>query len=160
MKKMIGLIALLMLALSLGTMGSADATEESALSRSLKKTHIKTEDATLELTTTLVDAFTPTTVNCPGGSGTCTFRVEVSSALFGSSGGMHIIMQVLIDGSGDGVEPNHAVDVDGGGSQDATFSWMKKGLALGPHTVDVKFALSCCSTSALYRTLTIDVYKP
>ena len=75
----------LVLSLSLGLIvGSTYAAEASAVNLTLKDTIIKTEDTSLPLPSgaspvTPGNAFSQSTINCPGRQRTCMVRVEISS---------------------------------------------------------------------------------
>lgn len=178
------LIAAIILALVVpfapGIIRDVYAGEESALNRAQKKTYIKTEDTQVFFTDSPVDAFTQTTVNCPGAAATtCTVRVEVSSQ-FGETNANHpddrARILVTVDGSGTGVFPSDSVTVEPGpvgfsafsggccplAVRALTFAWMKTGLGVGNHVVRVQFLTGGPGFQAFaaFRTLTIQVFKP
>jgi hypothetical protein len=72
-------IGVFLLTMTLGT-NPVGAQEFSASNRVRKKTYLKTrtDDLSLVSTTSFKNIFTPTSITCPGRSGTCTVRIEVS----------------------------------------------------------------------------------
>jgi hypothetical protein len=163
----------LVLSLSLGPIvGNTYAAEASAVNLTLKDTTIKTEDTSLPLPSgafpvTPGNAFSQSTINCPGGHRTCTVRVEISSQFGNLTAGDVVVIGVSIDGSQSDVKPSPTVAVHDTTSTGflvgvRTFSWMKTGLSPGSHTIDVTF-FATPSTGAFanagFRILTIQVYQ-
>ncbi len=140
------------------------AAEGSASNLKLIKSWIKTRDESISLTTAPVDAFSPTSVACPGSAPSCTLRIEVSSQFGGVDAGTGAYASVTVNGSGAGVEPNPTVSLSNnptGVYYPATMSWMVEGIAAGTNpSVAVKFGVGAGNATAAYRTLTIGVYKP
>jgi len=158
----------LVLWLSVGpNTGSTYAAEVSATNLALQKTTLKTVDTSLGLSTTPANAFSQSTINCPGTSGTCTVRVEVSSQFSDLTTGDVVVIGISVDGLQSGVKPSPTVTVHdttstGSAAGVRTFSWMKKGLGLGSHTVNAAFFVTPSNNAfanAGYRTLTLQVYK-
>jgi hypothetical protein len=168
-------VVTLSLLVPLGADPSAEETQ--ALSLVLEQTYLKTaEDNDLfVITSTPVDAFTPTTVSC--GTNQCTIRVEVSAELSfvpsppGDPFDFTIVAKALIDGSDQGVAPFSPTMFQAFNATEflgvaSTFSWMKINLTKGFHTVTVQFSRVLNAdvgddvVEALARTLTITTYKP
>ena len=128
----------------------------------LQRTYMRTHDNALGLTTALVNAFGPTSIACPVTAG-CTVRIEVSSQFWEIDAGTVARMNVLVDNSGAGVEPNPLVNVDststGGLANVRTFQWMKSYVPYGNHTVQVQFQVSAGNAYAGYRMVTIEVFN-
>ena len=175
LKSMLIVLMIWALSLSIGSMvGGSSYAEEgqaedisgvgetSASNKKLKKTWIQTQGIGFVLTSTFANAFTPTSIKCPVTAG-CTIRVEVASQFWGLGAGNVIRMRVRVDGSGTGVTPLDMVNVDststGNWASTRTFSWMKKGVTQGNHTVTVDFQVNSGTALAGARTQTIEVYK-
>ncbi len=155
-----------------GTPGSGSAAGESIVSREvaspnhiLKKTYFKTENlGFINLTTTFVNAFTDTIVNCPGTTGTCAIAVTVSSQ-FGQIPGTEVARaRVFVDGKltppGDSCCLNLSRNA-GTLPQTNTMTFVANNVPFGNRVVRVQFALSGGTTGyADYRTLEIRVFKP
>jgi hypothetical protein len=131
-------------------------------SKILQRTYLRTHDNALALSSVFVNAFGVTSISCPVTSG-CTIRVEVSSQFWEIDPGTVARMQVLIDGSTAGVEPDALVNVDstttGSWASVRTFQWMKASVPYGNHTVQVQFQVSSGNAFAGYRMMTIEVYN-
>jgi hypothetical protein len=144
----------------------------------LKKTYVKTatEDDGLFLfhNQPFKSIFTPTPITCPGPSGTCTARVEVSTHFFtnrnadGGDGEKLVKCRVLRSGAG--LVPMLAlpnlVTVASLGDlhydEVATFSWVFRNLPVGAYGIYVQCLATFGDADVVVeaRTLTIDVYKP
>ena len=155
-------IGVSILAPALMGVGHAYAEEKSVINRVLITTAIKTDNTTVRFGTN-TRVFTPTTVRCPFNQ--CTMRVEVSSQ-FGDIQPFpdEVGALVTVDNSQDGVLPSAALSLDVPSTNPAaftvrTFSWMKKGLDSGLHTVRVYFQSNNRTANAGNRTLTIELYN-
>src|SRR4030095_16480497 len=76
----------------------------------------KTEDTSLPLPSvafpvTPGNAFSQSTINCPGGHRTCTARVEISSQFGDLTAGDVVVIGVSVDGSQNDVKPSPTVAV-------------------------------------------------
>jgi hypothetical protein len=151
------------LALSLAGISKANADEVSAANLLLKSTHIKTESTNVHFGS-LTPAFTPTTVRCRQHT-RCTVRIEVSAQFANIQQPDVAAAVVRVDNSEGGVLPNSVLGLDTAGttpgaSTARTFTWMKKGLTTGEHTVTIDFFTSTGGAAdSPNRTLTIEVYN-
>lgn len=148
-KIMLITFVMLILSLSMGPKAdiiSAQGGEVLAPEKVLQKTWIKTEDTPLMIETSYEDAFSPTSVECQGGGG-CN----------GKDRGHLRVLELLnrrcysnacnnrwVRGR---EEPNAVVNVDAPGAYTIetgirTFSWMKKVVTRGLHTVTVEFGVT------------------
>ena len=134
----------------------------------LKKTYLKTRSEQLELShLSWKSIFSPTTITCPGTSGTCTARIEVSVQFAsGTSANLDNIVRCRVIRGGI-IAPTVALprEVRFNVRSDGTFSWIARGLPLGSSTINVQCQLDGSPNDgfpiwATERTLTIDVYKP
>ena len=130
----------------------------------LKKTYFQTvNDAFLNLSTTWVNAFADTVVNCPSG-GTCTIAVTVSSQ-FGDINPAEVARaRVFVNGlltpPGDDCCLNIARNA-GLHPETNTMTFVARGVPAGNRLVQVQFSVSNGAEGyADYRTLEIGVYKP
>ena len=148
--------------------GQAFAQEVYLPGRALQKTAMKTQNQGLALSTVAQDAFTPTTVTCPG-SGTCTLHIEVSTGFFFLTSGEQLNIIVKVDGTSTGVLPSSRVVVAGVanstagyGTESRTFQWIRTNVPAGNHTVDVEMLVAGGggAATAAGRTLKINIYKP
>ena len=130
----------------------------------LKKTYFKTaNDAFMNLTTTWVNAFSDTVVNCPG-PGTCAIAVTVTSQ-FGDIDPQAVARaRVFVNGvltpPGDDCCLNISRNA---GLLPSThgMTFVASAVPSGNRTVQVQFAVSGGATGyADYRTLEIRVFKP
>jgi len=131
-------------------------------SKILQRTYMRTHDNALGLTTVFVNAFGSTAIACPVTAG-CTIRIEVSSQFWAIDPGTVARMQVLVNGSAAGVEPDSLVNVDststGSWANVRTFQWMKAYVPYGNHSVQVQFQVSAGNAYAGYRMVTIEVFN-
>jgi len=142
------------------------ALEAASPNRVLQRTYFKTENTGfINLTTTFVNAFTDTVVNCPGAAGTtCTVAVTVSSQ-FGQISGTDVARaRVFVNGTltppGDSCCLNLSRNA-GVAPQTNTMTFVKTGVPVGNRVVRVQFALRDGPTGyADFRTLEIRVLKP
>lgn len=142
------------------------AQELTAQNRFLIWTHMATKNVAMWIFTDWVDVVNPTNINCPGTSGTCTVRVEVSFVLRDIPGGGHAAYgQVLVDGVP--AAPGPEISLAGSlgstptpsSTSAQTFTWVTTGVTAGPHSVQVRFKASH-SVLTTERSSTIQVYKP
>ena len=144
----------------------------------LKKTYVKTateNDSLFLFHNQFVwkSIFTPTPITCPGPSGTCTARVEVSTHFFtnrGLGGDGEKLVKCRVLRSGTSIAPLLAlpgsVVVASLGDlhydEVATFSWVFRNLPVGAYGIYVQcmVTLADADVSVEARSLTIDVYKP
>ena len=140
--------------------GTANAQEVVAENLKLISTSIKTAGS-LIFSTTATEALTPTDVGCRG---SCTLRIELSSQFSNVPVGSVAGVQVLVDDSPTGINPITPVGFDStsntGASNVRTFSWMKRNVTNGRHTVRVLYFTTAGSAGSFSRTLTITIYKP
>jgi phosphosulfolactate synthase (CoM biosynthesis protein A) len=148
--------------------GQAFTQEVYLPGRVLQKTAMKTQNQFLALSSVAQDAFTPTTVTCPG-SGTCTLHIEVSTGFISLSSGEQLNIIVKVDGTGIGVLPSSRVVVAAVanstaayGTESRTFQWIRTNIPAGNHTVDVEMVVAGggFAATATSRTLKINIYKP
>ena len=158
--------ALCALAVVAGGASLVAAQEVSLSNLALKKTYLKVRTDALELSaSSWKNIFSPTAITCPGTSGTCTARTEVSVEFFPAHtldqddivecrvirGGI-IAPTVALPGVVRFIVRNRA-----------TFTWIAHGLPLGSSTISIQCQLSSPPNTHIWtrlRTLTIDVYKP
>ncbi len=161
------------LALVAGGASLAGAEEVSLSNLLPQKTYLKTNNDTLTIIPSdplWNDIFTPTSITCPGRSGTtCTARIEVS-AVFEPNPSQGAFVQcrvhypVALLGKPVLALPGDVYFPDVGYAeikrQNGTFSWVARGLPVGSTTFQVECRNSHSSYAVLKRTMTIDVYKP
>jgi hypothetical protein len=144
----------------------AEAAPEAIVSGNhvLKKTYFQTvNDAFINLSTTWVDAFANTLVNCPS-PGPCAIAVTVSSQ-FGQIDPQQVAqVRVFVNGvltpPGDSCCLNISRNA-GNLPQTNTMTFVARGVPFGNRLVQVQFAISGGTTGyADYRTLEIRVFKP
>jgi len=131
----------------------------------LKKTLITT-GGPLSFSTSPTEAIDPTTVRCPSSARwQCTLRIELSSQFSTVPEGMVAAVSVLVDESPDQIEPANPVGFDStsnsGASNVRTFSWVKRDLDPGSHTIRVFFFLAGTGdgrAGSFSRILTVDAY--
>ena len=139
------------------------AQSQQALSLTLLKTSIQTQDDTLILTTDVFEqAFLPATETCPTtAKHGCTLRIEVSCVFEDTWGnGSETIIVTVTGVSLPPVDPAAAVPVDGVAvtNLDAhTFHWMQRSVPAGAK-VTVNIGVEG-TTAALYRSETIELFK-
>ncbi len=162
--------ALCALAMVAGGASLAAAQEVSLSNLALKNTYLKTRSDTLGLSwqTPWTNIFSPTTIRCPGTSGTCTARIEVSVVfkLFHHDDFPTLVPCRVVRGRINA--PTVALPADVGllltqTLVDGTFTWIAPGLPVGSTAFSVQcrlIAQPAQPITAVQRTLTIDVYKP
>ena len=145
---------------------SAQAQNQSNLSP--YQSFMRTANANLSVSTTLVSGFNSTTVTCPAThTAGCTIRVQVSTQ-FSMSCCMqgNFRMKVSIPGSGSQIWPNSLVNVGmmGGGMMGYgdmfahTFQFMKTGIPAGAtQTVSIQFQTDAGTGTAGYRSAMVDL---
>ena len=132
------------------------------------RSFMKTANTNLTVGTSLVSAFSSTTVTCPAThTAGCSIRVQVSTQ-FSMSGSMqgNVRMKVSIPGTGSQIWPSSLVNVGmmGGssmmGSGDVyahTFNFMKMGVPAGAsQTVTIQLQTDAGTGTAGYRIASID----
>jgi hypothetical protein len=135
---------------------TALAQEHQALDLTLTKTYIKTTADVLTLAPPLADAFTPTSVRCPGNA-TCLLRVEVNTAIAEASTETGFIVCLRIgDGPLVGL-PTHCHFTAGEIARE-TYAWALP-VAPGVHAIRVRAGGQDGPTSLTARMLTIEVLK-
>ena len=143
---------------------AAPLTAQAALSLTLSKTSIRTENNLLPLTTTSVAAFSTTTATCPAThTKGCTLKVEVSSQFWAIGAGNVAQANVTVSGAGLTVDPSSSVNVDststGSLASVRTFQWMIRNVPAGStQTVGINFGVNAGTANAGYRTATIGLY--
>jgi hypothetical protein len=160
------LICVAVLALLAGIAVSAQAQNASNLSP--YQSFVKTANANLTVSTTMVSGFNSTAVTCPAThTAGCTIRVQVSSQFSMqccTQGNFRIKMS--IPGTGSQVWPNSLVNVAmmGGGMMGYgnmfahTFQFMKTGIPAGAtQTVSIQFQTDAGSGTAGYRSAMVDL---
>ncbi len=143
------------------------AAQEVALSNlALKKTYLKVRSESLKLLTSRTNIFSPTTITCPGTSGTCAARIGVSveaTDLDAVAGDPDTNFECRVIRGGI-IAPILALpgDIRFNVIPDGTFTWIAPGLPLGSTTINVQCKLLSFldDIEVRQRTLTIDVYKP
>jgi hypothetical protein len=131
----------------------------------LNYTVMKTENASLDLTPVLANAFAPIALPCPATAGAngCTFRVTVTSQFWNIPAGNLGRMSLTIGGPGTlGPAPlvNVASDTTVFGAQTHSMQWVKKNIPAGSaQTVTVQFNVNAGTGNAGYRTLSIEIYN-
>jgi hypothetical protein len=133
------------------------AQELQGLNLTLRKTHIKATAEALPLTEQSANAFTPTTVRCPG-TGTCLLRVEMNTEISIFSTPAVLTACLRVDDSLNGVFPNPCPTIIGD-SMEAVFSWAVA-VAPGDHEIQVKMIGEHGQARLAGRLLTIQVLKP
>src|SRR5262245_22537797 len=127
-----------------------------------EETVITTADA-INFSTRPQQVLEPTTVQCRPRR-PCTLRIELSSQFSSVTVGSVAAAQVLVDDSPDGIEPANPVGLDStsntGASNARTFSWVKRDVGRGSHTIRVFFLVSPSGTAGSFsRILTVDVLR-
>jgi hypothetical protein len=142
----------------------------------LKKTYIKTAGPVSLTRTEWVEAFTPTTVLCPGEvATTCTLRIELSAQFVAVPVGTAAAALVLVDSSDENIKPQAGAALEPGRFEGSgadfhsarTFTWMVPNVTAGRHRVTIAFILAVSdpaapvddSAQSFSRTVTISVYK-
>jgi len=136
-----------------------------SLDLALKNTYVKGRSDPFNVSPSWTSIFSPTAIMCPGSSGTCSARIEVSVRFFiNHSFDFYDVVHCRVIRGGI-LAPTVALpgDVELGVQRGSTFAWIAPGLPLGSSTINVQ-----CTTlgsvpvpiRAVERTLTIDVYKP
>ncbi len=167
------------LAVVAGGASLAGAEEVSLSNLLLQKTYLKTNNDgfTFQTESNVAitgdplwnDLFTPTSITCPGRSGsTCTARIKVS-AIFeqggsGASVQCRVRHSVALLGKPVLALPGDVYFPDLNESfifrQNGTFSWVARGLPVGSTTFRVECRVSDDFYTVMQRTLKIDIYKP
>jgi hypothetical protein len=145
----------------------------------LKKTYLKTLSPPVEpielSTTAWRSIFSPTLIACPGTSGTCTARIELSARFDGLVDAHAVQCRIVRSGVVLPMPPALPGEIrmygtpPGESQQEVgvrTFSWIFRNLPLGSHVVGTQCRWASYAPAASVvakvseRTLTIDVYKP
>jgi hypothetical protein len=143
-------------ALWIGTLCIVFATvadgQEQALSLTLLKTSIRTQNDILNLSQNGTQAFLPTVVGCPATAKKgCTLEIDISSQ-FLSTNDAGVLITVTVSGSGlPGIDPDATITVCGEcGDSTSPFQWMQRSVPAGTKaTVTVEFRMpSAGSTTA------------
>jgi hypothetical protein len=157
-------VAIATVVLAAASWSSAYAQEQVWSNLTLKKSHMKsTWDGLIVSNDGLVEAFTPTTVSCPG-AGACVVQVQADIFVEGfQEAEASLAAYVLVDGELVDIAPlsdyAHAYKFQRG-FMSATQ------VTPGTHTIEVKLSTwtyLCCiepNASVSRRTLNISVYKP
>ena len=138
---------------------AADAQETEA-SGSIVKIYIKTNSASLQISKGLVQAVTPTKVNCPS---KCNLVIRFDTQVSGLTPGDPNVVGVVVhvDGSVSQIAPNAVLGFDststGGGSNTRSFTWLASKLEAGSHIVDVLLFVPEGSAGSANRTVSIYV---
>jgi hypothetical protein len=147
-----------------GTPSEAAQGGIASANHALQKTYFQTvNDAFINLSTTWVNAFSNTLVNCPS-PGACTIAVTASSQ-FGQIDPQQVAqVRVFVNGAltppGDDCCLNISRNA-GNLPQTNTMTFVARGVPSGNRLVQVQFAVSGGTTGyADYRTLEIRVFKP
>ncbi len=154
------------LAVVVGGASLVAAQEVSLSNLALKKTYLKTRSDLLELSTSWKSVFSSTAITCPGTSGTCTARIDVS-VQFGTTAnvGLDDFLFCRVIRSGGVIAPIVALpgDVRFNVSSNGAFQWVFTAVPLGTNAITVQCSLgdhaSFPAIFAVKRILTIDVYK-
>jgi len=144
---------------------SASAQSEQALSLTLLKTSIRTQNDTLTLITNeFQQAFLATKATCPStATKGCTLRIEVSCVFEDTWYSGSETIQITISGASlPPIDPAAAVPFDGVAPQNPnwdahTFHWMQRGVPIGA-AVTVTVGVEG-SGAANDRTETIELFK-
>ena len=145
----------------LGSSRTAAQQSTAAVDRTLLKTHMRQETASLAIADKLVQAFPPTPIQC--GDHTCTVRVEVSAQFFNVTSGNAVRFHVAAD---DVPFPVTGFEIDGGINRPAahltTVTSLKTNLRPGLHVITVGFDMRTPGGNAevSIRSLTIQVFRP
>jgi hypothetical protein len=144
---------------------TAAGAQEHALSLTLLKTSIRTQNDVLNLQQTGMQAFLPTVMICPATAKKgCTLEIEVSST-FLSTNDAGILVTVAVTGAGlPGIDPDATLNVCDECSEDTrTFQWMQRSIPTGTKaTVTVEFAVPSAGSpeaQATDRTETVQLFK-
>lgn len=156
--------ALCALAVVVGGAGLLAAQEVTLSNLALKNTYLKGRSEFLELSTSWKHIFSPTTITCPGTSGTCTARVEVSvHFVAGTSADRDDVVNCRVMRGGIIATAALPGEVSFFVASDGAFTWIARGLPLGPSTLSAQCKLQSPPVTFIWaaqRTLTLDVYKP
>ena len=143
----------------------AYAQEGFAENLTLINTYIKTGDTNVHFSTGATPVFSSTMIACPPPrTRSCTIRIQLS-AQFENIEKPNIAGAVItVDNSEDGVLPAPVLGLATattpfGASTARTFTWMKRDLRSGNHSIDVYFFVTGGEADSPNRTLTIDVYR-
>jgi hypothetical protein len=122
-----------------------------------------TTGGSLNFSTTLQEVLEPTTVHCRSRR-PCTLRLELSSQFSNVPVGSVAAVRLLMDDSPEGIEPANPAGLDStsnsGASNVRTFSWVKRDVDRGSHTIRVFFFVSPSGTAGSFsRILTVDVFR-
>jgi hypothetical protein len=135
---------------------------QQALNLTPYRTHIRTENTALSLSSTFVNAFAGTTVTCPStATNGCTLRIIFSGRYSGATGYDAGYAQATVTGTGSPVDPNPSLPLFPSIPYYpvvATHQWMRRGVPAGAsQVVNVQLEASTTGT-ANDRTLTVEVY--
>jgi len=140
------------------------ANELAALNLTLRQTYTKTATPYGDIYTQYMDAFTPTTVNCPQ-KNNCMVQVQFSVLTEGLPGYDEVVSAVQIDGQFANPSPGGLVVLRGVYNADGddaplatTFTWVQV-VAPGKHVVTVQLRAGQWKFNLRERTLVIQVYN-
>jgi hypothetical protein len=153
--------ALFAVALAVSLSGAMYAQETEA-SGTAVKTYVKTSSASLQISTELIQAVTPTAVQCPA---KCALEIRFDTQLNALTPGQTNVVAVVghVDGSGSNISPNSVLGFDststGGGSNTRSFTWLAAHIGAGRHIVEIFLYVTAGSAASANRTLTVHVIQ-
>jgi hypothetical protein len=144
---------------------AAAHTQEQALSLTLLKTSLRTQNNPVTLSTTAQQVFLPTVVTCPViPKNACTLKIEVSGAFVGVQTDETLYLTVTVIGTNlPAINPDATIPTcpTCNPNDTRTFQWMQRNVPAGTKaTVTIQFSTSAnYGTAVLDRTESIELFK-